>query len=221
MFWAVLKKEFLTELRSKDALSLILCFQLLLALIIGLSLESAYLDRAATEKMFPALFYLIVVVTSALGLSRSAESEFESGAIIGVAVGTRSLSGYFLAKAVFGATLLFISSVVGGLFLTVLLNTPVKHLALSCLPLPILCLGLSSILTLLSPLSLTSRLKGLVLPIIALPCSIPLFLLAIEESYRKVSSTGPTEDSLLLPLSVFSLVFTALGTRLFRAAILG
>jgi ABC-type transport system involved in cytochrome c biogenesis permease component len=219
MFLAVLKKEYLTELRSKEAFSLVLSFQLLLALVLGLSIESAYLDRSAIEKLFPALFYLIVVITAALGLSRTAESEFETGAILGIAASSSSLAGYFLAKALFGAVLLLISSSIGGFFLAILLNTE-SSLFDTFYTLPVLCLGLSSILTLLSPLSFTSRLKGLILPIIALPCAIPLFILSIEETYRRINLTS-TGDSLLLPLALFALVYTALGTRLFRSAVLG
>lgn len=219
MFLAVLKKEYLTELRSKEALSLIVSFQLLLALILGLSIESAYLDRAAIEKIFPALFYFIVVVTAALGLSRSAEGEFESGALTGIAASNKDLGGYFLAKALFGALVLFVSSSIGGAFLAVLLNIQTNVVA-AFFVLPILCLGLSSILTLLAPLSFTSRLKGLILPIIALPCAIPLFVLSIEESYKRINAASP-DDSLLLPLALFSLVYTVLGTRLFRSAVLG
>ena len=220
MFFAVLKKEFLTELRSKEVLSILISFQLLLALIAALSLESSYLDNASVARLFPAFFYLIVVVTAALGLSRNSESEFESAAILGVATAVPDISKYYLAKALFGALLLLLCSALGGLFLTVLLNTPAIHLWAVIKPLPILCIGLSGILTLLSPLSFTSRLKGLILPVLALPCCIPLFLLSIEESYRTIAKS-PTAGELLLPLALFAALYTLLGTRLFRPAVIG
>ncbi len=222
MFLAVLRKELITEIRTKEVLSLIFTLQLLLALILGLGLESAYLNREATEKVFPALFFVLVNLTAAIGLTRSSEGEFDSGAILGIAIMRRDLTGYFAAKALFSALLLLICSVISGGFLAILLAVPFELFWSVLKILPILSFGLSSILTLLAPLSFSSRLKGLILPIIALPCTIPLLLLSIEESYRIINFVpGMNQSSYLPALLVFTLLYNALGTRLFRSAIIG
>ena len=75
---AVLGKDLLLDLRSRDRIGHMAVFAALIVVLLGLTLPTS---RAARADWIPALLWIVFLFTSLLGLSRSFQAETEQGAV--------------------------------------------------------------------------------------------------------------------------------------------
>lgn len=175
---AVLEKDLLIEVRSRETVSSMAFFAGLVLLILGFALGP---DPEAIRLAAPGLLWIAVVFTAVLGLSRAYDSERENRGIEGLFQYPGSRTAIFAGKmGVLLVVLLFVEAilfVLGG----VIYNLGLARVALPLAGVAFLAtVGLAGIGTLYGALTLNVRAREVLLPLLVFPLVVPVVLGAVS-----------------------------------------
>lgn len=217
----LLWKEWILEWRSRELLTLLVCNALLMAVLVGAGVSSAILNPEQTTKIFPMLLWVIFVLSSTTSAARFNEQELEGRGFEGLLMVGVTGAQMYLAKFFILSVFLLISFV---LLLGVLAVALDQNVFVNFGPLFLVGLGTScafaALLVLLAAMASTSRLKGVLLPVISLPLLFPVFFAGMEMTSEVVfhgglESGAPWPYLLLCATSIYVVA----GINLFDAAI--
>ena len=217
----LLQKEARLELRGKEILTLLLCNAILMSALVGAGISSAMIDRLNTTRVFPMLLWLIFLLTTTASVVRAYEQELENRGFEGLLLAGVTGSQIYVAKVI-SMTFLFFCNII---LLSVVLAAALDQ-QLSTILLPLALLGLCSasalaaLIVVLAAVASTSRMRGVLLPIIALPLLFPLFFAGVEMTTELVVR-GAIDLTLPWPsiLLCANALYFALGINLFEYAI--
>tara|TARA_Y100000588_G_scaffold373868_2_gene448227 strand:+ start:831 stop:1514 length:684 start_codon:yes stop_codon:yes gene_type:complete len=175
---AIMKKDLRIEYRSKERLSGMVFFAALVLLIFSFALtpgSSAMVNGAG------GIFWVTVVFAGFLGLTRSFTQEQHNDCLMGLLLAPADRGAIYLGKTLGN----FITMVVLEIFLlpmfAILLNVAVLSPLPSLIPVMLLgTLGFASVGTLFSAMSMNTRLKEAMLPLLTLPVLVPLILASVQ-----------------------------------------
>jgi heme exporter protein B len=217
-FVALLKKDLRSELRGKEVLILHLTISLLLAAVVGLGIQNAFLTRDQIQALSPLFIWLIFIFAGTVSVARSFEYESNFRAIDGVILTGFPAGLVFLSKCLANVLVILLGHLVSISALAVLLNLSILSVLAQLLLLSLLvCFGYSALATLLSAITASSRLKGMLLPLILMPLLFPLFFGAIELTAQLFSYGSVDFSSGWLSLIlVFDLLYLVVAMNLFE-----
>ncbi len=201
VFRAVLWKDLVTEWRSRDRVTAMAVFSLLVMTVLFFAAPPG-LDPASRAHL-PGLLWVAVVFAAVLGLNRSFALELENEALSALALAPADRGWIFLGKAVASFVLLLVvvalTSLIFGLFFEVGLG----GVALPFAGVAVLgCAGLSSVGTLFSAIAVRTTYREGMLPLLLLPLMMPVVLGAVS------ATAGLLEDGELPFASVQLLLVT-------------
>ena len=215
---AILRKDLQAEWRTKERLSPMVFFVLLVLLVFNFSFE---LGGAALREIGPGVLWSAYVFASLLGLGRSFADERENDALDALLLAPGDRGAVYLGKML--GNLIFLLAIE-------LLSLPFFILFFNLSPgffivplLGIFLLGsacLASVGTLFAAMSNNMRLRELLLPLLLLPMILPALISCIEAT-ALILANGRFEKLLphLQMLGVYAVVFTVLSLMLFEYAI--
>jgi len=217
----LIQKEWRLEWRSKELLTLLVCNAILFAVLVGAGVSSAVLDAPTTEKLFAMLLWIVFMLSSTTSVTRFNEQELEGRGFEGLLLTGVTGAQMYLAK-VFVMTAFFTASFV--LLVLLLALSLDKDLSAIFSSLCFVGFGASSalaaLLALLAAVASTSKLKGILLPIISLPVLFPVFLCGMEMTTELVLNGSLNEGSPWpLVLLCAETLYLAAGVNLFEVAI--
>ncbi|MDY2777503.1 MAG: heme exporter protein CcmB [Collinsella sp.] len=179
---ALLLKDLRQEIRTREMLTSMAVYALLVLTIYGAALAQVG-DRIQVVSFAGGLLWALIVFTSLLGLNRSFGHEVESGCLEGILLAPVDRALIFLAKAT--SNLIFLIAVellVVPLFFLFFLSgvelaatTP-----LIVVPLAIGTLGVSGVGTLLSTMTIDTRGRDVLLAILFIPLAFPLLYACVS-----------------------------------------
>lgn len=213
---AILRKDLRTELRSRELVSSMGLFALLSVFIFSFALE---LDRIARQEAISGVLWVTVVFASILGLNRSLAMERDQGNLDAMLLAPVNRAAIFLGKLI--GNYLFALAV--GLLLlpvmTVLFNMPLLQPWL-LLILFLGTLGFSTIGTLLATMTVQTRARESLLPIVMLPVALPVLLASVRAS-TNILTNAPIDDWIAWPqiLVVVDIIYLVLCFLLFEYVI--
>ena len=221
MLGILIKKEWRLEWRSKELLTLLVCNAILFAVLVGAGVSSAVLDAPTTEKLFAMLLWIVFMLSSTTSVTRFNEQELEGRGFEGLLLSGVSGAQMYVAKVVVMTLFFSVSFILLVLLLALSLDKDVSAIFSS------LCfvgLGASSalaaLLALLAAVASTSKLKGILLPIISLPVLFPVFLCGMEMTTELVLNGSLSAGSPWpLVLLCAETLYLAAGVNLFELAI--
>ncbi|MDZ4786702.1 MAG: heme exporter protein CcmB [bacterium] len=218
----LLKKDFSIESRTKEVLVLILTMSLLLGTITAVGINSAFLSPGNLNLMFPTFLWLVFIFSSTLSISKSFEYEFRNDAIYGLLLSGTSSTKVYLSKLIANVVLSLIGQLVTFFVLVILANFTIPSILCELIIISALvALGFSAVSTILIPMSQTSKLKSMLLPLLLLPLLFPILFAGLELSAALFDSGkidwGSSWISILL---AFDVIYVALGVNLFEHVIL-
>ena len=211
---AVLRKDLLLEWRSREGLTSMAFFSLLVTVVFGFALQAERIDPQTTA---PGLLWIAFSFSGVLGLSRSFALERESGCLQGLMLAPVDRSALFLGKALGNLILVGVVEAVTIPVFSILLRVPV----LSCLPRLALItflatIGFAAVGTLLSAIASGSRLREVLLPLILYPIWVPILIAAVQLTGLALAGRPAAEGGQWLTLIVvYDLVFIGAGLLLF------
>jgi heme exporter protein B len=209
---ALVWKDLAAELRSRELLSSMLVFALLVILIFNFSLELAIGTR---EEITSGVLWVTFAFAGTLGLNRSLAVEKDRGCLDGLLLTPVDRSAIYFGKAL--GNLIFML-VVEGIVLpiySVLYSVNLFQPAL----LGVLLLGsigYASVGTLLAAMAVQARTRDVLLPILLFPVAIPVLIAAVRASNGVLSALEWEAISPWLNLLiVYDVIFIAVAFMVF------
>ncbi len=215
---AILRKDILTEWRTRERLTAMVFFVLLVLLVFNFSFE---LGGLALHEIGPGVLWSSYVFASLLGLNRTFATELENSCVDALLMAPGDRGAVYLGKMLGNLFFLLVIELISLPFFALFFNLSV---GLYLLPLlGVLLLGsasLAAVGTLFAVMSSNTRLRELLLPLLVLPMVFPAVISCVEATAEIFRHSRPEK---LYPhlqiLGVFVVVFTTLSLMLFEYAI--
>lgn len=173
---AIFFKDLRAEMRDRELLSVMGLFSALCVMVFSFALE---LDRETRDSVAGGVLWVTVTFAVILGLNRSLGGEREQGNLDAMLLTPSPRTAIYFGKAFS----IFIFSATVGLTLlpvmTILYDLPLAHPAI--IGAVILgALALSAIGTLLAAMTVQTRARDAMLPIVMLPTALPVLICAVK-----------------------------------------
>jgi heme exporter protein B len=209
---AILFKDLRAELRSRELISAMGLFALLSIFAFSFALE---LDRTILRSAATGILWVTIVFSIILGLNRNLAAEREQGNLDAMLLAPIDRASIFVGKM----TANFLFGLLVGLILlplmAVIYNVDLVDWRL--IGVVVLgTLGLSSIGTLLAAMTVQTRARETLLPIVMLPSALPILLLVVRSS-NGIINGQPEEFWIGMPplLLVLDLIYLVMCYLLF------
>ena len=176
--WAILWKDLLLELRTKERVSSLLVLALLIILVFVFALTPEQLHQPAFGS---ALLWVALVFAGMLSIHRAFILEQERNCFAGLLLCPIDPGQVFFAKFLSNVCFLAIVEAVVAPLTLALLGLPFS-VSLLGLPLVLLCgiVGFSALGTLCAAIAVRTRAREIILPLMLLPLLVPLFIAAVN-----------------------------------------
>ncbi len=153
-----------------------LVFSLVAVFIFSIALD---LSAANPLDTTPGLLWVTIAFAGTLGLNRSLAQEQENRCMDGLLLAPMDRSAIFFGKTVGNVLFIFIVELVVLPIFAVLFNVPLLRPSV-LMVVALGTIGYASVGTLFSTMAVNTRAREVMLPILLLPVSIPVFLSAVN-----------------------------------------
>lgn len=187
----LLGKELRREFRTREMLSSMGIYTLIVLIIFGVTLAQAN-KSVDILQMSGGLFWALIVFTSLLGLNRSFSYEKEDGALEGILLVPMDRSVIFLAKVTANLLFLLVVEIIAiPLFFVLFLSgEPLQEsLPLALWPLLIGTIGIAGIGTLLATITINTRGKDVLLALLFVPLIFPLLYACVSATTLAITGS--------------------------------
>lgn len=209
---AVVQKDVAAEFRSRELLSAMLVFALLVILIFNFALD---LEITARHAVTAGVLWTTFAFAGTLGLNRSMAVEKDRGCLDGLLLAPVDRAAIYLGKALSNLAFMLMVEVIvlpvysllynlnlfrGGLLLVILLGS----------------IGYAAVGTLLAAMTVQTRTREILLPILLFPIAVPVLIAAVKASGAYLSA-APWADILpwLNLLVAYDVIFVAVAYMTF------
>lgn len=209
---AIVWKDLATELRSRELLSAMLVFALLVILIFNFALE---LDAQARATVTAGVLWVTFAFAGTLGLNRSMAMEKDRGCLDGLLLAPVDRSAIYFGKAI--GNLIFML-IVEAIVLPVYSVLYSVNLLMPGLLLVIFLgsIGYVAVGTLLSSMAVQTRTRDVLLPILLFPLVIPVLIAAVKGSTGFLQGVDAIDIRPWLNLLiVYDVIFIAVAFMVF------
>ena len=176
--WVIIWKDLTTEFRSKEMILSMSLFAFLVLIIFGFAFETGF---KKIDGLIPGILWVAFIFSALMGLSRSFGSERDGGTLPGLRLCPMSPWGIYLAKMIGTFIFTVIMEIFSLILLVVLYNL---NLLPFLLPLGLIIflgtLGFSSVGTIFSAMSSTTKARDVMLSILVFPISVPLIIASVK-----------------------------------------
>ena len=214
--FAIFWKDVLSEIRTKEIVTAVLVFALLVLVIFNFAFDPA---SGTTARIAPGILWVAFTFAGILGLNRVFATEKENSRLAGLRLCPVDRMVIFWGKLAGSFTfMLVIAAVITPIFL-VLFNLPL-FLPRLALIIVLATLGFTSVGTLFSALAMNIRARDIMLPILFLPLVVPVIIGAVEAT-TCVLAGGPWSDMLtwLEIMIAFDIIYLVVATLMFEFVI--
>ena len=219
-FWApiliILWKDLLIEFRTKDILTSVLVFALLVIVLFNFALTPTPQILAT---VIPGMLWIAIVFGGLLGLSRIVSTETIHDNIHGLMLAPIDRDTIFFGKTLSIFLFMLIVELVIFPINSILFNLPIVTIEL--IPIAILAtLGIATVGTLMSSMAANTRSLEMMLPLLFLPVIAPLLIGAVEASSLAMNiSVGHVSSPWISFLGIFDAIFLVICPIAFNIVI--
>ncbi|RJP51662.1 MAG: cytochrome C biogenesis protein [Anaerolineaceae bacterium] len=211
--FAIVRKDLAAEFRSRELLSAMLVFSMLVILIFNFALE---LDVKVRQSVTAGVLWTTFAFAGTLGLNRSMAVEKDRGCMDGLLLAPVDRSAIFFGKAISNlAFMLIVEAIVIPLY--AMLYNEVRIFQVEFLGVLLLgSIGYIAVGTLLSAMSVQTRTRDVLLPILLFPVAVPVLLASVKASGGIIAGADFAE--ILTPLNlliVYDIIFIAVAFMVF------
>lgn len=175
---AVVWKDLAAELRSRELLSAMLVFSLLVVLIFNFALE---LDRDVRTATTAGVLWATFAFAGTLGLNRSMAMEKDRGCLDGLLLAPVDRGAIYFGKSIANLMFMLIVAAIVLPIYSLLYNVNLFRPGLIAVII-LGSIGYVAVGTLLSSMAVQTRTRDVLLPILLFPVIIPLLLAAVKAS---------------------------------------
>ncbi len=209
---AIIWKDLAAELRSRELLSAMLVFALLVILIFNFSLE---LDAQARATVTAGVLWVTFAFAGTLGLSRSMAMEKDRGCLDGLLLAPVDRSAIYFGKAIGNLIFMLVVEAIVLPVYSILYNTNLFRPGL-LLVILLGSIGYVAVGTLLSSMAVQTRTRDVLLPILLFPLIIPVMIAAVKASTGFLQGSAYADFSPWINLLiVYDVIFVAVAFMVF------
>ncbi|MEA3439020.1 MAG: heme exporter protein CcmB [Chloroflexota bacterium] len=209
---AIVWKDLAAEFRSRELLSAMLVFALLVILIFNFALE---LDAKTRSTVTAGVLWVTFAFAGTLGLTRSLAVEKDRGCMDGLLLAPVDRSAIYFGKVIGNLIFMLIVEAIVLPVYSILYNVNLFNLGLIFV-IVLGSVGYVTVGTLLATMAVQTRTRDILLPILLFPVEIPVFIAAIKASTGFLQGIDMVE---IMPwinlLLVYDVIFTAIAFMLF------
>jgi heme exporter protein B len=210
---AIVRKDLRVEFRSRELISMMGLFALLSILVFSFALE---LDRIARQEAISGVLWVTVVFASILGLNRSLAAERDQGNLDAMLLAPIPRPAVFIGKLVGN----FVFALLVGLALLPVMTALYNINLIQPWLLAVLLLGtlgFSTIGTILATMTVQTRTRESLLPIVLLPIALPVLFSAVRAT-TNILAGNPQEEWIawVQILAVLDVIYLTLCVLLFE-----
>ncbi|NLL19064.1 MAG: ABC transporter permease [Clostridia bacterium] len=213
--WHIFWKDLLMEWRSKQTISSMLIFAIMVVVVFAFAFQPT---RELTKAVFPGMVWVAFVFSGILGLNRAFVSEKQQDCLMGLIMAPLDRSSIYFGK-VLGTVFLmgFIELVALPLFFIFFDYRVQGSLLLLVLVIFLGTLGFATVGTFLAALAANARSSELLLPLILFPILVPVLIASVKAT-GIVLTGGEIKElmSWIRVLGVYDLIFMIVPFLLFE-----
>lgn len=211
---AVVWKDLAAEWRSRELLTAMLVFALLVIFIFNFSLE---LNPQLRGQVAPGVLWVTLAFAGTLGLNRSMAVEKDRGCLDGLLLAPVDRTAIYFGKTLANWLFMLLTAAVV-LPIYALFYNDVRVFQPGLLAVVLLgSFGYVAVGTLLATMAVQTRTRDILLPILLFPVVIPLLIAAVKASGGILQARGSAE---IIPwinlLLVYDTIFTAAAFMVFE-----
>jgi len=211
--WQIFRKDIRVEWRGRQGVPVMLVFALLVVFLFNFALQ---LSPNLQAGLAAGLLWVALAFASTLGLNRSISLERESSALDGLLLVPVDRSAIYFGKALSNFTFTTLVALVLLPILSLFYQQNMFHLPLVL----VILLGVGAYTglgTLLAALSIQSRTRDVLLPILLYPLALPILIASVEAS-RGILAGQPLGElqSWIYLLLAADILFSAAGLMFFE-----
>ena len=213
---ALVWKDILLELRTKDIVVSVLLFALIVIVVFNFAINPTP-DRVAV--IAPGILWVAFVFGGVVGLTRSFALEKDQGNLQGLMLAPVGRDAIYFGKTLGVFVFMIIVEAITFPVFAMLFNLPLAVPEL--VPVVLLgTLGIASVGTVFSAMAVNTRSREVMLPILFLPVVIPVVVAAVEASGVVIRGESGSDLVRWIPLlAVFDAVFLVVGPVAFNMVV--
>lgn len=213
--WLILAKDVLTELRTREVVSAMALFAILLVVVFAFAFS---IDEERARLVAPGIIWVVILFSGTLGLARVFDKERENGCLMALCLAPAGPAAVYVAK-VLGVLLFTLVTEVITVPLVLLfvgVEVPLEGLGLFVGALALGTVGFCLVGTLFSGMLANARLREVMLPLLLYPVTIPVIVAGVELTVIAFGGGLPQEAPGWLRLMAgFDLLFAVFPAWLF------
>lgn len=216
--WAIVWKDVTSELRTKEIFTSMSVFSLLVIVIFNFVFDPGISNL---EKILPGILWVAFTFAGVLGLNRSFIFEKDKDCLQGLMLCPVDRSAIYLGKMIGNVIFMLVVEVIALPIFSVLFNFSIWILLYRLSPVLILAtLGFAAVGTVFSAMSVNTRTREVMLPILLFPVTIPVMIAAVKSTGVVLEGASLLSAvSWLNLLVVFDLIFLAVSFLTFEYVI--
>lgn len=211
--WAIVAKDLAAELRTKENLSAMLVFSLLVLMIFNFAFDLKGVDMNA---LGPGVLWVAFTFSGILGLGRSFASERDKGSLDGILLAPVDRGAILIGKAMANLIFILVMEAVTLPIFVILFNVPLPWFPLVGFLL-LGTLGFAVVGTLLSAIAASTRMREVMLPLLLFPVLVPLFISVVNITSGAFAGRAFSDYSTFFNLLVaFDVIFSVVSFLVFE-----
>lgn len=225
-FIEIARKDLKAEFRTKQMLNSMMIFALLVIVIFSFAFGNEAsifiqgINKKVVDLLAPGMLWIAFTFAGMLGLSRSFSGEKEEGCLEGLKLCPVDRSDIYTGKVISNAVLMFLMEITTIPIFIMLFSYDVKNIPGLTVVVILGTFGFIFVGTLLSALTVNTRTRELLLPVILFPVLIPVILSAVTATGIMLGS-GELSDAAgeLQVLAVYDVIFFVVAQLVFEYTI--
>jgi heme exporter protein B len=225
-FLLIAKKDLLAEFRTKQMLNSMVIFALLVIVIFSFAFGNEAtiyipnLKKKIIDILAPGMLWIAFTFAGMLGLSRSFAGEKEEGCLDGLKLCPVDRSDIYNGKVLSNAVLMFLMEIATLPIFIVLFSYDIQNLPGIILVIILGTFGFIFVGTLLSALTVNTRTREILLPVILFPVLIPVILSAVTATAAMLANGDISDISGELQiLVIYDIIFFVVAQMVFEYTI--
>jgi heme exporter protein B len=225
-FLEIARKDLLAEFRTKQMLNSMVIFALLVIVIFSFAFGNEAtifvpnLNKKIVDLLAPGMLWISFTFAGMLGLSRSFAGEKEEGCLEGLKLCPVERSEIYNGKVLSNAVLMFLMEMATLPIFVVLFSYEIKNIFGLIVVIILGTFGFIFVGTLLSALTVNTRTREILLPVILFPVLIPVILSAVSATGIMLSNGNFSDVAGELQiLVVYDLIFFVVAQMVFEYTI--
>lgn len=221
-YLAIASKDIRLELRTKQVLNIMFAFSIIVVVIFSITFDNVLSNNQIIKQLAPALLWISFIFAGILGINRTIAAEMENGSLEALKLSPISSSYIYMGKTLSNVVLTLIVELVTIPVFIVLFNSNIPNLYLLLIIMITGTVGFSAVGIMLSALTINTRTREILLPVLLLPLLLPVIIPAVLATSKIFLGQGLENivDELRI-MVVYDIVFFTLASMLFEYTIEG